>query len=385
MTASCAKTATGIQGLDEITGGGLPEGRPTLVCGGPGSGKTLLGLTFLVNGAVQFDEPGVLMTFEENAEEIASDVASLGFDLPQLVEAQKLAIDYVRVERSEIEETGEYDLEGLFVRLDYAIRSVGRQARRPRHHRVALRRAQGRRRPPGGAAAPVPLAEGQGRHRPDHRRARRRVADQAGPRGIRVGRRDPARSPRPRSGLDAPPARGQVPRLAPRHERVPVPHRQHRHQRPAGVVDGAGAPRVAGTHLHRAFAARRDARRQGVLPRQHGAGHRRGGHRKDEPRGALSRCRVPARRALPLLSLRRVAAAAPAKHALDRHRPRALGRGRPAEVSRRSAVALRARTASRDDAPARGRLQADRDGDRPGDQPDDGRAPTPTSRRCSPA
>ena len=119
------KTATGIQGLDEITGGGLPTGRPTLVCGGPGSGKTLLGLTFLVNGAVHFNEPGVLMTFEENADEIASDVASLGFDLPQLVEAQRLAIDYVRVERSEIEETGEYDLEGLFVRLDYAIRSVG--------------------------------------------------------------------------------------------------------------------------------------------------------------------------------------------------------------------------------------------------------------------
>src|SRR6187549_2501831 len=120
-----AKTATGIRGLDEITGGGLPKGRPTLVCGGPGSGKTLLALTFLVNGAVQFDEPGVLMTFEENAEEIASDVASLGFDLPELIRAQKLAVDYVRVERSEIEETGEYDLEGLFVRLDYAIQSVG--------------------------------------------------------------------------------------------------------------------------------------------------------------------------------------------------------------------------------------------------------------------
>jgi circadian clock protein KaiC len=119
------KTPTGIRGLDEIMGGGLPTGRPTLVCGGPGSGKTLLGLTFLVNGAVDFDEPGVLMTFEENAEEVASDVASLGFDLPQLVENQQLAIDYVRVERSEIEETGEYDLEGLFVRLDYAIRSVG--------------------------------------------------------------------------------------------------------------------------------------------------------------------------------------------------------------------------------------------------------------------
>jgi circadian clock protein KaiC len=119
------KTATGIRGLDEITRGALPTGRPTLVCGGPGSGKTLLAMTFLVNGATQFDEPGVLMTFEENVEEIVSDVASLGFNLPELIEAQKIAIDYVRVERSEIEETGEYDLEGLFVRLDYAIRSIG--------------------------------------------------------------------------------------------------------------------------------------------------------------------------------------------------------------------------------------------------------------------
>jgi circadian clock protein KaiC len=120
-----AKTLTGIRGLDEITRGGLPRGRPTLVCGGPGSGKTLLALTFLVNGAVHYDEPGVLMTFEENAEEMASDVASLGFDLLELIKAQKLAVDYVRVERGEIEETGDYDLEGLFVRLGYAIRTVG--------------------------------------------------------------------------------------------------------------------------------------------------------------------------------------------------------------------------------------------------------------------
>lgn len=119
------KSQTGIRGLDEITHGGLPKGRPTLICGGPGSGKTLLALTFLVNGATQFDEPGVLMTFEENAEEIASDVASLGFDLPELIASKKLSIDYVRVDRSEIEETGEYDLEGLFVRLNYAIQSVG--------------------------------------------------------------------------------------------------------------------------------------------------------------------------------------------------------------------------------------------------------------------
>jgi len=123
--AELPKALTGIWGLDEVTRGGLPKGRPTLVCGGPGSGKTLLALTFLVNGAVRFDEPGVLMTFEENGDEIASDVASLGFDLPALIAAKKLAVDYVRVERSEIEETGEYDLEGLFVRLDYAIQTVG--------------------------------------------------------------------------------------------------------------------------------------------------------------------------------------------------------------------------------------------------------------------
>jgi circadian clock protein KaiC len=120
-----AKSPTGIPGLDEITRGGLPSGRPTLVSGGPGSGKTLLGITFLVNGALRYGEPGVLMTFEENAEELAQDVASLGFDLPQLVADGHLLVDYVRVERSEIEETGEYDLEGLFIRLGHAVKSIG--------------------------------------------------------------------------------------------------------------------------------------------------------------------------------------------------------------------------------------------------------------------
>jgi circadian clock protein KaiC len=125
IQSSLEKTPSGINGLDEVTGGGLPAGRPTLVCGGPGSGKTLVGLSFLVNGARQFGEPGVLMSFEESVVELASDVASLGFDLPGLIAEGKLLIDYVHIDRSEIEETGDYDLEGLFVRLDHAVRSVG--------------------------------------------------------------------------------------------------------------------------------------------------------------------------------------------------------------------------------------------------------------------
>jgi circadian clock protein KaiC len=119
------KTPTGITGLDEITYGGLPTGRPTLVCGGPGSGKTLLGISFLVNGAVRFGEPGVLMSFEENADDLAQDVASLGFDLDALVGGQQLVVDHVVIDRNEMEETGEYDLDGLFVRLDYAVTEIG--------------------------------------------------------------------------------------------------------------------------------------------------------------------------------------------------------------------------------------------------------------------
>jgi circadian clock protein KaiC len=119
------KALTGISGLDEITFGGLPSGRPTLVSGGPGSGKTLLGVSFLVNGAETYGEPGVLLTFEENAEELAEDVRSLGYDLKKLIDQKKLVVDYVHVDRAEIEETGEYDLEGLFVRLDHAIKQIG--------------------------------------------------------------------------------------------------------------------------------------------------------------------------------------------------------------------------------------------------------------------
>jgi circadian clock protein KaiC len=119
------KAPTGIPGLDDITNGGLPAGRPTLISGGPGSGKTLLGVSFLVEGAQRFNEPGVLLSFEENAEELAQDVRSLGYDLPKLCGEKKLLVDYIHVDRSEIEETGEYDLEGLFVRLEHAINQIG--------------------------------------------------------------------------------------------------------------------------------------------------------------------------------------------------------------------------------------------------------------------
>ncbi|NOS69243.1 MAG: circadian clock protein KaiC [Verrucomicrobia bacterium] len=119
------KCPTGIQGLDEITGGGLPRGRPTLVCGGAGCGKTLLAAEFLVRGTVQFGEPGVFMAFEETEKELTANVASLGFDLTGLIRRKKIVVDYVHIERSEFHESGEYDLEGLFVRLGHAIDSIG--------------------------------------------------------------------------------------------------------------------------------------------------------------------------------------------------------------------------------------------------------------------
>jgi len=119
------KTLTGIGGFDDITDGGLPTARPTLVCGGAGSGKTLFSMEFIVRGATLFNEPGVFVTFEEKAEELASNVSSLGFDLNKLVATNKLRIDYVHIDRSEIDETGEYDLDGLFVRIGHAIDTIG--------------------------------------------------------------------------------------------------------------------------------------------------------------------------------------------------------------------------------------------------------------------
>ena len=119
------KTLTGINGLDEITEGGLPKGRPTLICGDAGSGKTIFSIEFIVKGAMNYNEPGVFVAFEEKSEELAVNVASLGFDLNKLIAEKKIKIDHVHIDRSEIEETGEYDLEGLFIRLGYAIDSIG--------------------------------------------------------------------------------------------------------------------------------------------------------------------------------------------------------------------------------------------------------------------
>jgi circadian clock protein KaiC len=122
---SLSKVKTGINGLDQITNGGIPQGRTTLICGGTGCGKTLLSVEFIVKGATLYNEPGVFVAFEEKAEELAANVASLGFDLLNLQKTKKVRLDYVHIDRSQIEETGEYDLEGLFIRLAHAIDSIG--------------------------------------------------------------------------------------------------------------------------------------------------------------------------------------------------------------------------------------------------------------------
>jgi circadian clock protein KaiC len=124
-TISLRKSPTGIQGLDEVLNGGIPEGRPTLLCGGPGCGKTLIASLFLVHGALEYDEPGVFIAFEETEKELVSNLASLDIDMQDLIDRQKILIDYIHLDRSEIEETGEYDLDGLFIRLASAIESVG--------------------------------------------------------------------------------------------------------------------------------------------------------------------------------------------------------------------------------------------------------------------
>ncbi len=125
QSVALEKAPTGIKGLDEILNGGLPKGRPTLLCGGPGCGKTLMAMEFLAKGAALYNEPGVFMSFEETTTELSTNFSSLDVNINQLIEDEQLVIDYVHVDRSEIEETGEYDLEGLFIRLGDAIDTIG--------------------------------------------------------------------------------------------------------------------------------------------------------------------------------------------------------------------------------------------------------------------
>ncbi|MCG8603755.1 AAA family ATPase, partial [bacterium] len=125
MPVQLSKCATGIHGIDEVTEGGLPKGRPTLVCGKAGCGKTLLSMEFLVRGALQYDDPGVFFCFEENGKELAENVASFGWDLGKLEAEKKFSIDHIDLEHQRIEEAGEYDLEGLFIRLSDAIDTIG--------------------------------------------------------------------------------------------------------------------------------------------------------------------------------------------------------------------------------------------------------------------
>jgi len=124
ILTSLTKAPTGIHGLDEITFGGLPYGRPTLICGSAGCGKTLMAMEFLIKGAIQYGEPGVFIAFEETPEDLAKNVASLGYDLKDLIARKKLYVDYIHIDPSESLETGDYDLEGLFIRLQLALDTV---------------------------------------------------------------------------------------------------------------------------------------------------------------------------------------------------------------------------------------------------------------------
>jgi circadian clock protein KaiC len=123
--ASLAKAQTGIPGLDEITRGGLPAGRPTLIYGGPGCGKTILAMEFLVHGAQDLDEPGLFVSFEETEAQLLENFSSFGFGLEELIEKKKLKISYVELSRGEIVEAGAFSLDGLLIRLQHGIVEIG--------------------------------------------------------------------------------------------------------------------------------------------------------------------------------------------------------------------------------------------------------------------
>ena len=340
-TARLPKCPTGIQGLDEITGGGLPRGRPTLVCGGAGCGKTLFAAEFLVRGAAQFGEPGVFMSFEETDAELKANVASLGFDLAGLVRRKKIVLDYVHIERSEIQETGEYDLEGLFVRLNHAIDSIGAK-------RVVLDTLEA-------LFAGLP---NEAILRAELRRLFRWLKDKGVTAVITAER---GREQLTRHGLEEYVSDCVIlldhrvnDQIATRHLRV-VKYRgalhgtnefpfligDDGHQRAAHHVAGAEPQGVERADFHRHPAARRDAGRAGLFSRQQHSAHGHARHRQDHHRRQLCPGRRPARGARALLLVRGIAQPDHPQHALHRVAPGAAGQARPAAVSLGAAHALR--------------------------------------------
>ena len=322
------KSRTGIRGLDEITGGGLPAGRPTLVCGGAGCGKTLLAMEFLVRGATEYGEPGVFMAFEETGEELTENVASLGFDLQALVASKKL-LARLRVRGSQrIRGDGRIRSRRSLHPARLRDRFHQGETRGARHDRGAFRRpAQSSHRARGTAPA-LSLAQGKRRHGHHDRRARRRHADALWPGGIRLRLRHLARSSRGRSSDDPPHPRRQISRHHARHERVSVPHREGRHLDLADHFRPARTHRLARAHPDRHRAARHHAGRQRILSRKQHSPLRHRRHGQDERSGDFCRCHLPAGRALPLHFLRGIPQPDHAQHGHDRARSAAVGEER---------------------------------------------------------
>ena len=297
------KAPTGIRGLDEVTEGGLPKGRPTLVCGPAGSGKTLLAMEFLVRGITDFGEPGVFMAFEETREDLVANVTSLGFDLEAFENDGMLVVDHVNVVASELVEAGDWDLEGLFIRLGAAIDSVGAtrvvidtiETLFGAFDDVATLRAELQRLflwlKARGVTVVITGERGDGhltRHGIeeyvsdcvivlDHL-----VTEQTSTRRLRILK-----------------YRGSLAR----HQRVPVPDRRPRHLRAADHLAGTATRRLQRTGIHRCRPARRDARRLRSVPRQLDPGHRERRHGQVDAGGPVLRRRLRSRRAGDLLRL----------------------------------------------------------------------------------
>ena len=303
------------QGLDEVTDGGLPRGRTTLVVGAAGAGKTLFGIEYLVRGARDLGEPGVLMSFEESRGELAENVASLGFDLDQLERDGLLVVDAVHLDRSEFVETGAFDLEGIFLRLGAAVDQVGAKRVTLDTIEVLFAALEQRGDHPRRAGTPLPVAQGPRPHRCRDRGAgSRRADDPLRDRGVRLGLRDRARPPRRPGGLHAPAAGGEVPRLAARHQRVPVPdhggrpgRRPDHVRRPRRTTHPRSGSRRASTQLDEMLGG-------GVYRGLDPAGRRRRRNRQDQRGGARRSTRRAAGRARAVLLAGGVARPAHPQH-----------------------------------------------------------------------